>query len=341
MLVCPVCNHHQQEVTICERCNWSIQNDLEISPEHPILTTCIPTLVESLTNKIAQYEKLSSILQDIDLQESNNRKLDEIQEQFVDLRETINDKIINKLELLVQEKQSLQVISENNSATSIDNDASQSNYIESQNVTIEDNNSNSFTHNHGEPSNPVSLPNFLNNNLQFIESDRHINNDFNSTDESLEDSLDNPPGDPLRECASPIHENTDINSSENSEIDTNLQDNYQGFYHLIEQQEIEVTRVTVTKETMEKMRGGTLSQLEFENDRRGNYWVINWQNVYCLIPKQNLNINPHQYGNFQRIFICQNYRETSEDFEVIKPATVISCDREIWQLERKGEIKFI
>ena len=92
---------------------------------------------------------------------------------------------------------------------------------------------------------------------------------------------------------------------------------------------------------MEKMRGGTLSKLEFSNDRRGNYLIINWQDVYCLIPKEKLNINPYQYGNFQRVFNCQDYQETYRDFEVIEPATVVSCDRELWQLETKGEIKFI
>ena len=354
MLVCPVCKyHHQEKVTICERCSWSIQNDLEISPEHPILATCVPTLVESLTNKIAQYEKLSSILQDIDLQGSNNRKLDEIQEQFVDIKEMIDDKIVKKLDLLVQDKEpSSDVVSkEKVDQLSLDNNSGSSTEIE--NTAIEDN-SESLTQDYIEQSNSVSLPSFINNNsnnnLQFLNSDRHINNDFNSIDESSEDSLYNSPSDPLREDASPNHEHIDINSLENTEPETNSQDNYQGFYRLIEQQEIEVTRVTVTKETMEKMRGGTLSQLKFENDRKGNYWIIDWQNVYCLIPKRNLNINPYQYGNFQRIFNCQDYQETYESFEVIEPATVVSCDsrreyasrnREIWQLERKGKIKFI
>ena len=347
MLVCPVCKyHHQQEVSNCQRCSWSIQNDLKISPEHPILTTCIPTLVESLTNKISQYEKLSSILQDIDLQESNNRKLDEIQEQFGDLQEIINNKIVNKLELIVPEKPPLKVILEEKSASLIDNDASQTNHIESQNIAIEDNNSKSFTHNYVEPSNPVSLPPFINgnsnNSSQFVDSDRNINDHFGYTNKLEQASLYDLPDDARREYASPNCEYSEtINSSENSEPETNSQGNYNDFYRLIEQQEIEVTKVTVTKETMEKMRGGTQSQLEFSNDRRGNYLIINWQDVYCLIPKENLNINPYQYGNFQRVFNCEDYRETYRDFEVIEPATVISCDREIWQLERKGEIKFI
>ena len=360
MLVCPVCKyHHQQEVSNCQRCSWSIQNDLKISPEHPILTTCIPTLVESLTNKISQYEKLSSILQDIDLQESNNRKLDEIQEQFVYIKDIINNKIVNKLELVVQEKQPSKVILEEENASLIDNDASQSNHIESQNIAIEDNNGESFTHNYVEPSNPVSLPLIngnSNNSSQFLESDRHTNNDFNLKDELQEDSLyegtgigyiNNNPNlmdeseDELDNSSGYLKSPETINSSENSEPETNSQGNYHNFYRLIEQQEIEVTKVTVTKETMEKMRGGTQSQLEFSNDRRGNYLIINWQDVYCLIPKEKLNINPYQYGNFQRVFNCQDYRETYRDFEVIEPATVISCDREIWQLEKKGEIKFI
>ena len=358
MLVCPVCNHHQQEVSNCQRCNWSIQKDLEISPEHPILTTCIPTLVESLTNKIAQYEKLSLILQDIDLQESNNRKLDEIQEQFVDFKKTINDKIIKKLDFLAQiEEASYDVISkEKDEQSNLDSNASQTKYIESPDILIEDN-SESLTHHYTEQSNPVSLPPFLNsNNLQFINSDCNINNGFNLTDELQEDSLYNLSSDrniddnfgSINIGTSNLNDSPDnlehietINPSENTDPETNSYNSYQGFYRLIEQQEIEVTKVAVTQETMEKMRGGTHSKLEFSNDRRGNYLIINWQDVYCLIPKEKLNINQYQYGNFQRIFNCQDYKEIYQDFEVIEPATVISCDREIWQLDRKGEIKFI
>ena len=370
MSVCPVCKyHHQQEVSKCQRCSWSMQDNLYIDPKHPILTACIPTLVERLTNKIIQYEKLNSILQDIDLQESNSRKLDEIQEQFVNLQEIINNKIVEKLELIIQEKQPLKVILEEENVSSIDNDASPTNHIESQNIAIEDNNSESFRHNYVEPSNLVSLPlinNNSSNNLQFLESDRHISKNSNLIDESPKDSLYNSssdrypnddfgsineleqaslydlPDDARSEYAAPNREYGEtINPSENSEPETNSQGNYHNFYRLIEQQEIEVTKVTVTKETMEKMRSGTQSNLEFSNDRRGNYLIINWQDVYCLIPKEKLNINPYQYGNFQRVFNCQDYRETYRDFEVIEPATVISCDREIWQLENKGKIKFI
>ena len=52
MSVCPVCqNQHYEEVSKCQRCDWSMQDNLdfvEINPEHPIFKTCIPTLVESL-----------------------------------------------------------------------------------------------------------------------------------------------------------------------------------------------------------------------------------------------------------------------------------------------------
>ena len=92
---------------------------------------------------------------------------------------------------------------------------------------------------------------------------------------------------------------------------------------------------------MEKIKGGTQSELKFVSDRKGNYWIINWQGVYCLIPKENLNINPYQYGNFQRVFNCQNYQEAYKDFELVEPATVINCDTETWRLEKKGKIKFI
>lgn len=53
MLVCPVCKYsHREEVRNCQRCNWSMQDDLGIPLEHLILETCIPTLVNILEKEI-------------------------------------------------------------------------------------------------------------------------------------------------------------------------------------------------------------------------------------------------------------------------------------------------
>ena len=58
MLVCPVCkNHHYEDVSHCSRCNWSMQNDIEISQDNEILATCIPTILRSLESESAEKMK--------------------------------------------------------------------------------------------------------------------------------------------------------------------------------------------------------------------------------------------------------------------------------------------
>ncbi len=156
---------------------------------------------------------------------------------------------------------------------------------------------------------------------------------MNPQESSLYNSLYNETGD--RESSE------NIDTQEDTEPEVNSNGSYQSFYRLVKNGELEVTKVTIPQETMEKMRGGTLSELRFSNARKGNLWIINWHDVYCLIPQENININQYQYGNFQRVFDCQNYQETYSDFEVIEPATVFNCDGNSWQLERKGKIRFI
>ena len=306
MLVCPVCkNHHQEKVEQCQRCNWSMQDDVGISLDHKILTTCIPTLIEHLEKKQKAKNDLLSHIQvlDPDIHRKNNRKLDEIQEKFEKDREETNkqfsnlEKIINELKFILNNKSNL----DNISSSTVEIDSPKPNQTRKKNIKIET----------------------VDNSIE--KSGLQINNGSNLIDESSGD----------RESVKTI------NSSENSEPETNSDDSCLDFYSLIKCEKLEVNKVTVTQETMEKLRGGTQSELKFTNDRKGNYWIYNWQDVYYLIPKEKLYINPYQYGNFQRVFNCQDYQETYKDFEVIEPATVVKSNREIWQLKNKGQIKFI
>ena len=132
----------------------------------------------------------------------------------------------------------------------------------------------------------------------------------------------------------------DKNDRPDTTLKANQNGSYQALYHLIKAGELEVTEVQIPQGTMEKVRGDKHSELKFISDRQGSFWIINWQGVNCLIPKEKLNINLYQYGNFQRVFNCQDYQEDYVDFEVVEPAVVINCDRETWRLERKGKIKF-
>lgn len=324
MSVCPVCqNHHYEEVSKCQRCNWSMQDNLdfvEINPEHPILKTCIPTLVESLEAETTHKEKLQSIIQQLELQESNSYKLDEILDELEANKQQSHQEITTLKDKIDELKIALESKNDNNSDVEVE---------ETNNFTISEHIPSSLPMENNlidfDSRNLSNMEDSESNSIFLIESDRDNNNDFNPTNEPLEDSL---------------YSKTD-DTQENLTPEVNTNRNYQSFYRLINNGELEVTKVTVPQETMEKMRGGTLSEFNFINDRKGHYWIVNWHNVYCLIPKEKTYINQYQYGNFQRVFECQKYQENYLDFEIIEPAVVFKCDDQTWQLERKGTIKFI
>ncbi len=323
MSVCPVCKYqHYEEVSNCPRCDWSMQDDLdsmEINPEHPILKTCIPTLVESLKAETALKEKLQFIIQQLELQESNSHKLDEILEE-IEANKKQNHQEISTLKDKIEEVKIALESKNNNSDVEVEET---NNFTISEHIPLSlpmENNLIDF-----DSRNLSNMEDSESNSIFLIESDRDNNNDFNPTNEPLEDSL--------------YSKTDDTQETITPEVNTNR--NYQSFYRLINNGELEVTKVTVPQETMEKMRGGTLSEFNFINDRKGNYWIVNWQNVYCLIPKEKININQYQYGNFQRIFKCQNYQKIYSDLQLVEPAIVFKSDNETWQLKTKGKINFI
>lgn len=334
VLVCPVCqHHHQKEVSKCQRCNWLMQphqNILEISPNHPILQTCIPTLVNRLEEETKSKNNLLSLIQtlDPDSQKTNNQKLDEIldrletdREKYIQAIENLKDQILVSLKLSTERKNDNRDINVETTNSSKNNE-----YISP--LSSLGNSSVDF-----ESRTVSNMEDRENYSDDYSKSDREANNLFYMNNDDREDSLYNPMGD--REFSK------DLNSQENIEPEVSSSGSYQSFYHLIKNGELKIIEVKVPQETMEKMRGGTQSDLTFVNDRKGNYWIVHWHEIYCLIPKEKTYINQYQYGNFQRIFECQKYQENYSDFEVIEPATVFKCDDETWQLERKGKIKFI
>ncbi len=60
----------------------------------------------------------------------------------------------------------------------------------------------------------------------------------------------------------------------------------------------------------------------FEKSRRGNYWIINIENINYLVPKNNFRLNQFNYNSFTKVFQCSGYKagETS-NFLLLKPAT--------------------
>ncbi|MBW4533130.1 MAG: hypothetical protein KME09_04260 [Pleurocapsa minor HA4230-MV1] len=330
---CPVCKYsHREEVRNCQRCNWSMKDDLDsigINPEHPILATYIPTIVNRLEEEAKSKNNLLLHIQtlDPDNQKANNQKLDEL----IDIIEYSKKEYFQEIETLKEQVIELKCFLESKNNYSNVDPKTTNNSISTKDIQtllpIEN------TPDDLNNKNVSNIKDNENHSIFSIESDRNVNNDPNSINEPQEGSLYNETGD--RESSK------SVDTQEDTAPELNSNRNYQSFYRLIKNGELEAIKVAVPQETVEKIRGGTNSELKFVNDRKGNYWIVNWHEVYCLIPKEKININQYQYGNFQRIFNCQNYQETYKDLEVIEPATVLKSDGETWQLERKGKIKFI
>lgn len=351
MSVCPICqNRHQQEVSQCQRCNWSMQDDLKgINSEHPILRICIPSIVQYLEDENKTLRSHLQIL-NLDIQKENNQKLNSIIDAIEDSKEQQNNTLKAINELLIELKALNTTKNHNSDIERVSDKSAESIQLLPNESSLY---SSSFT---GQPeldneisNNSPSLgngsqTNNLTNSTEYIEqdtdnnvfpvkSDRDKNNLLNINNNALENRVDN--------LASDHQYSKELHSQEHIEPNVSSSGSYQSFYDLIKNGELKNIEVKVPQETMEKMRGSTQSELKFVNDRKGNYWIVNWHEVYCLIPKEKTYINQYQYGNFQRIFDCQKYQENYSDFEVIEPATVFKCDDETWQLERKGKIKFI
>ena len=302
MLVCPVCKYsHQEEVENCQRCSWLMQNDPEIDPKHPLLTTCISMLTKKLEEESASKKKLQTIIQQLELQKLDSHKLDEILDELEQDRKQNYKQFENLNKIISGLKSSLLEANQN-----------------SPDIALEVKGKESFQQH---------------DDLGKQDSKENSNRPHNSINS---DQINDPHNQPSDRKSSETN-----NDRENYEPDNNHNSSYQSFYGLIQCGELEVTKVSIPQETLEKARSITQSELKFVEDKKGNYWIVDWQGVYCLIPKENNIINQHQYGNFQRVFNCLDYQELYTDFEIVKPATVINRDGDNWRLETKGKIKFI
>lgn len=358
MSVCPICKyHHQQEVDICQRCNWSMADSLDslgIVYTHPIFSVCIPTLVKSLEDKTTQCEKLNSIIQNIDLQESNSRKLDEILDRVEENSEQIEQQfnqlqsIINDLKLPTASKK----IEDNEQQESIVNNITEQVIKSSSDYQIGLSDPQNIEYLSIKEEEEEIIESVISEQDDISDSQDCGLYNFNSTNKNIDIAPQEYQEPEINYCisnsqedsfhnSSPIQKSTNIATQEDQEPEVNFNSTYNSFYSLIKKGKLDIIKVLVSQENMERIRDGSLNEVEFINDNKGNYWIVDWQNTYCLIPKRNINIEEHNYGNFKKIFDCQDYRETYKDLEIIKPATVIKSDNQTWQLQVKGTIKFI
>ena len=110
MKECPVCKTpYKQEVNICKRCNLSEENIIyidEISPDNPILSICIPTLVKSLNKYQKNYQEINHKNQLLLNIQNLDRKLQTIETEQKQGQQEIKTlkKIVEELQSKIQSK---------------------------------------------------------------------------------------------------------------------------------------------------------------------------------------------------------------------------------------------
>ncbi len=73
-----------------------------------------------------------------------------------------------------------------------------------------------------------------------------------------------------------------------------------------------------------------------------DYWIVDGDENYWLVPKEQIKIDFLKYRNIQHLFDCDGYKEDYSSFILAKPAKVSPILEQIhWQLEERGKIKFV
>jgi hypothetical protein len=101
-----------------------------------------------------------------------------------------------------------------------------------------------------------------------------------------------------------------------------------------------VIRASEVKLTARERRSGRYTRPVLEENRQGNYWIINQRNMIYLVPKFNMRITSRNYDAISVFFECIKYDPNSrKSFKLINPAIVFLKGSK-WELFQRGELEF-
>ncbi len=325
MSVCPVCEYqNQKEVSNCQRCNWLMEDNLDsigISAEHPILKTCIPALVKCLKGIKDENKALRSHLQTLnpDIQKENSQKLYDIIEAIKDSKQ----KYLQELKFLTEQ------VTELKSLVAIKNDYS--------NVITEGINNSTITENiqilSAIENTSVDFDNKNISNMEdsenssvFPESNLLLDNNHNDLPTLPRNDLGDKTG------QSEFSQTIDIQTSQFVEIynkDKNLFDEYT------------ISTVTETKDSRDNRLAGRSEIVFLSSISKGNYWIVEENNNFYLVPHAKISINEHNKRyTIENLFECDESSSGDYNFKLIRPAKILKVNSELWQLEKKGKLEF-
>ena len=100
--------------------------------------------------------------------------------------------------------------------------------------------------------------------------------------------------------------------------------------------------VSETQKSISDRSLGISNTVTLENKNRGSYAIVAEGNFYYLVPNKSLRITDSNYKRVQGLFECRGSKKGySENFQLIKPATVYPLSGNQWQLQERGILEFI
>ncbi|HLO85393.1 MAG TPA: hypothetical protein VK203_10330 [Nostocaceae cyanobacterium] len=106
---------------------------------------------------------------------------------------------------------------------------------------------------------------------------------------------------------------------------------------------LHLVEVAETEKSINQRRCGMTTEVIVEKvlKGKGNYFIINEEGIYYLIPKPNLKITEYNYQNIEIFFKLNGYQPAnSTDFKVAKRAQVAVFDQNQWLLIEFGILQF-
>jgi hypothetical protein len=99
--------------------------------------------------------------------------------------------------------------------------------------------------------------------------------------------------------------------------------------------------VSINEEIFTRLRrDGDESNIAFEPDRKGNYWVIARGRYHYIVPSKQRRMTTQAYAITKAIYKCDGYSESYKNFSLVKSALVSEESIGCWKLVRKGILEF-
>ena len=104
-----------------------------------------------------------------------------------------------------------------------------------------------------------------------------------------------------------------------------------------------VAKVAISVDTLEQITFHTPDTIILENTYHGKYWIIDYLNIYFLIPSEIEQITKAKETALtvaQLLFYTSGYYPGYSSYHLIRPAIVTKISSNQWKLEEKGKFNF-